>query len=89
MLKGDTRTVIEGICSELAGQPVRLRVVELADQQIAGPSMAQARATKERDQKQALMEQTRAHPLVKQALEVFGGELAEVRRVAPQKETQE
>ncbi len=89
IMKDETRTVIESICSELAGRSVRLRVVELADAQAAGPSMAQARATKERDQKQALMERTRAHPLVKQALEVFGGELVEVRQVAPQKETEE
>ncbi|MBI5411206.1 MAG: DNA polymerase III subunit gamma/tau [Nitrospirae bacterium] len=88
MMKDETRTVIEGICSELAGRPVRLRVVELTDERTAGPSMAQSRAMKERDQKQALMERTRAHPLVKQALEVFGGELVEVRQVAPQKETE-
>lgn len=88
MMKDETRTVIEGICSELAGRPVRLRVIELTDERTAGPSMAQSRAMKERDQKQALMERTRAHPLVKQALEVFGGELVEVRQVAPQKETE-
>jgi DNA polymerase-3 subunit gamma/tau len=87
--KDDARQLIERICTEAAGRPVRLRIIELADEQAAGPSIAQARATKERDQKQALMERTRAHPLVKQALEVFGGELVAVRQVAPQKETQE
>jgi len=89
VLKDDARRLIERICTEAAGRPVRLRIIELADEQASGPSIAQARATKERDQKQALMERTRAHPLVKQALEVFGGELVEVRQVAPQKETQE
>ncbi|MBM4123276.1 MAG: DNA polymerase III subunit gamma/tau [Nitrospira sp.] len=89
VLRDDARQLVERICTEVAGRPVRLRIIELADEQAAGPSIAQARATKERDQKQALMERTRAHPLVKQALEVFGGELVEVRRVAPQKETQE
>ena len=89
VLKDDARQLVERICTESAGRPVRLRVIELADEQAAGPSIAQTRAAKARDQKQALMERTRTHPLVKQALEVFGGELVEVRQVAPQKETQE
>jgi DNA polymerase-3 subunit gamma/tau len=89
VLKDDARQLVERICTEAAGQPVRLRIIELADEQAAEPSIAQTRAAKARAQKQALMERTRAHPLVKQALEVFGGELVEVRQVAPQKETQE
>jgi DNA polymerase-3 subunit gamma/tau len=89
VLKDDARQLVERICTESAGRPVRLRVIELADEQAAGPSIAQTRAAKARDQKQALMERTRTHPLVKQALEVFGGELVEVRQVAPQKEIQE
>jgi DNA polymerase-3 subunit gamma/tau len=75
------------LCTELTGQPVRLRMVELADGQSVGPNMAQIRAAKEREQKQALLEGTRSHPLVKQALEVFGGDLVDVRRVSPRKET--
>jgi DNA polymerase-3 subunit gamma/tau len=78
---------ITDLCTEVARQPVRLRLIELADGQAAGPSMAQIRATKERDQKHALLEGTRSHPLVKQALEVFGGDLVEVRQVSPRKET--
>jgi DNA polymerase-3 subunit gamma/tau len=89
VLKDDARQLVERVCTETAGRPIRLRIIELADEQAAGPSIAQTRAAKERDQKQALMERTRAHPLVKQALEVFGGELVAVRQVAPQKETQE
>jgi DNA polymerase III subunit gamma/tau len=78
---------LTALCAELARQPVRVRMVELAEGQSAGPSMAQIRAAKERDQKQALLEGTRSHPLVKQALEVFGGDLVEVRRVPSRKET--
>jgi DNA polymerase-3 subunit gamma/tau len=51
--------------------------------------MAQLRAAKEKEQRQALFEQARAHPVVKQALEMFGAELAEVRPVASQKEVEE
>jgi DNA polymerase-3 subunit gamma/tau len=50
--------------------------------------MAQLRAAKEKEQRLILFEQARAHPVVKQALETFGAELAEVRQVSSQKEAQ-
>jgi hypothetical protein len=37
---------------------------------------------KEQEQRLILTQQAKAHPLVKQALEMFGGELAEVRTTA-------
>jgi len=79
---------VAGLCSELVGRKVRVSVIELAEGQTQAPSMAQARLAKEREQKQALLERTKAHPLVKQALATFGGELVEVREVTPQKETE-
>jgi len=36
-----------------------------------------------------LFERAKAHPVVKQALEIFGAELAEVRTVSRQKEVEE
>ena len=81
--------MVTDLCAELAGQAVRLRVMELGDGQPAGPSPAQIRAVRERDQKQVLLEQTRAHPLVKRTLDIFGVEVVEVRQVAPQKEVRE
>jgi DNA polymerase-3 subunit gamma/tau len=51
--------------------------------------MAQLRAAKEKEQRLVLFEQARAHPVVKQALEIFGVELAEVRQVSSQKEVPE
>lgn len=41
--------------------------------------MKQIRVAKEQEQRLILTQQAKAHPLVKQALEMFGGELAEVR----------
>lgn len=81
------RKTVSDVCSELTGKPVQLAVIELADGQAAGPSMAQSRIVRDREQKQALMERARANPLVKQALTTFGGDLTDVRQVAPQKET--
>lgn len=82
----ETLRLVAEICAELAGRPVRLRVTELPDGQATIPNMAQSRASKERDQKQALLAQTRSHPFVKQALAILGGELVEVREAAPKKE---
>ena len=51
--------------------------------------MAQLRAAKEHDQKVVLFERAKAHPVVKQALEIFGAELADVRTVPNRQEVQE
>lgn len=82
----ETLRLVAEICAELAGRPVRLRATELPDGQASIPSMAQSRASKERDRKQALLAQTRSHPFVKQALAIFGGDLVEVRDAAQKEE---
>ena len=76
------------LCQEQSGTPVRIRIIELAETDPPGPTMAQVRAAKEQDQRLVLLERARANPTVKQAIEIFGVELTEVRRVA-QKETTE
>ena len=76
------------ICQEESGQPVRIRIVELSETDPSGPTMAQVRAAKEQDQRLVLFQQARANPTVKQALEIFGAELAEVRRVAQKEATE-
>lgn len=87
--KPDNIAVLTAICERLSGETVRLRIVELTESDPSGPTMAQLRAAKEKDQRQVLFEQARAHPVVKQALEMFGAEIAEVRPVASQKEVEE
>ena len=85
----DNMAVLASICERLSGQAVRLRIVELTESDPPGPTMAQLRAAKEKEQRMVLFEQAKAHPVVKQALEIFGAELAEVRQVSSQKEAQE
>jgi len=82
----DNMSVLISICERLSGQTVRLRIVELTESDAPGPTMAQLRAAKEKEQRLILFEQVRAHPVVKQAMETFGAELAEVRQVSSQKE---
>ena len=87
--KPDNIAVLTSICERLSGQTIRLRVVELTESDPSGPTMAQLRVAKEKEQRLVLFERARAHPVVKQALEIFGAELAEVRPVSSQKEVEE
>jgi DNA polymerase-3 subunit gamma/tau len=85
----DNMAVLTSICARLSSQTVRLRIVELTELDSPGPTMAQLKAAKEKEQRLVLFEQARAHPVVKQALEMFGAELAEVRPLSRQKEVEE
>jgi DNA polymerase-3 subunit gamma/tau len=83
--KEDNLRTLATLCERQAGYPVRVRVVELTETDPAGLTMAQARAAREQGQRLVLFERARSNPTVKQALEIFGAELAEV-RTAVQKE---
>ncbi|MEO8341962.1 MAG: hypothetical protein ABI604_20055, partial [Nitrospirota bacterium] len=85
----ENMAVLTSICERLSGQTVRLRIVELSESDPSGPTMAQLRAAKEKEQRLVLFEQARAHPVVKQALEIFGAEIADVRPVSSHKEVKE
>jgi DNA polymerase-3 subunit gamma/tau len=83
--KPENRALIESICKEMTGCPIRVQVIELRDGQTRPPSMGELRAKKKHENDQDLMKQVKAHPLVKEALELFGGELASAQH-NPQKE---
>ena len=87
--KPDNVQALASLCERMSGQPARLRIVELTEADPPGPTMAQIRAAKEQEQKLVLFERARAHPVVKQALEIFGAELADVRTVSNGQEVQE
>jgi len=86
--KEENLRTLATLCERQAGHPVRIRIVELTETDPSGPTMAQARAAKEQGQRLVLFERARANPTVKEALEIFGAELAEVRTVT-QKEAGE
>ena len=88
MEKDDNLRALAGLCEQQIGQPVRIRVVELSEADPPGPTMAQLRAAKEQEQRVVLFDRARANPVVKQALEIFGAELADVRTVV-RKEAEE
>ena len=85
--RAETLALIADVCSDLAGRPVKLGVVEVGDGQATGPSMAETRAAREQDHKRQLIERAKAHPLVSQALGMFGGEVVDVRVIAQEKES--
>ncbi len=86
MTNHENLRMVSDICTDLAGHPVRLHVIELPDGQSSHPSLAALRAVREQNQQQALLERARANPLVKHTLDLFGGEVAAVRQTAPEKE---
>ncbi len=82
--KEENLHVLAKLCEQQLGHPVRIRIIELTETHPPGPTMAQVRAAKEQEQRLVLFERARANPTVKQALEIFGVELAEVRTIAQQ-----
>lgn len=86
--KEESLLVLSQLCERQLGYPIRVRIIELTETHPPGPTMAQARAAKEQEQRLVLFERAKANPTVKQALEIFGAELADVRTIA-QQETNE
>jgi DNA polymerase III subunit gamma/tau len=82
--KEESLHILARLCEQQIGRPIRVRIVELDETHPPGPTMAQLRAAKEQTQRIVLFERAKANPTVKQALEIFGAELAEVRTVAQQ-----
>jgi DNA polymerase-3 subunit gamma/tau len=82
--KEENLLVLSKLCERQLGSPIRVRIIELTETHPPGPTMAQIRAAKEQEQRLVLFERAKANPTVKQALEIFGVELAEVRTIAQQ-----
>lgn len=82
--KEESLLVLSKLCERQLGSPIRVRIIELNETHPPGPTMAQVRAAKEQEQRMMLFERAKANPTVKQALEIFCVELAEVRTIAHQ-----
>jgi DNA polymerase-3 subunit gamma/tau len=83
--KPENRILIGQICEEFTGRPIKIQVMEFQDGQDHPPSIGELRAKKKLEHDQDLIENVKAHPLVKQALELFGGQVVSAHRI-PQKE---
>jgi DNA polymerase-3 subunit gamma/tau len=87
--KDENLRAVTALCHRVSGRPLRIRIVELTEKDPPGPTMAERRQAREQEQRLVLFQQARAHPLVKQAIELFGGDLADVRQRTSQLEDQE
>lgn len=86
--KEENRMLVANKIRDIVGRAVQLRVVELGEKDAAGPSIGQVRAQRQAEDGQALVEEARAHPLIKQVAEIFAGEVVEARRISDEKEAQ-
>ena len=88
--KPDNLHALSALGERLYGRAIRVRVIEATeDEKSPAPTMRQIREAKEQEQRLVLFQRAKAHPLVKQALEMFGGELTDVRTTAPTQEVPE
>ncbi len=74
-----SQQAVADVCATLAGRRVRLRLVMLEDGTPA-PTVADLRRDRDAKTERHLRDEVLAHPLVKEVLSVFGGEIKDVRR---------
>jgi DNA polymerase-3 subunit gamma/tau len=87
--KSDNLQALGRLGERLIGRPLRIRIVELAETDDSGPTMKELRTAEQAEERMILFQRACAHPLVKQALELFGGELTDVRPRSLPQEVQE
>ena len=84
--KEETRALIAKICRDVVKATIQLRVVELAEDPGEGGTMKQMRVQRQQQDDETLLQEARAHPLVKHAMDLFGGEVVKASRGPEQKE---
>ena len=84
--KEENRALISRVCQDVVGVSIRLRVVELTGEPSDGLTIKQMRVKKQEQDGEALLEEARANPMVKHAMELFGGEVVKVSRAKEKKE---
>ncbi len=84
--KEENRALISKVCQEVAGTSIHIRVVELTGEPGAGPTIRQMRDKRREQDDEALLDQARANPMVKHAMELFGGEVVKASRPSGKKE---
>jgi len=77
----EMKQAIEELAAEYYGSEVRVEFKQVADQTQAPPSLHQERVQLESDRQRKLRENAAEHPMVKTALEVFGGKIEEIKPI--------
>ena len=84
--KEENRALISKVCRDVAGASIHLRVVELTGEPSEGLTIRQMRTRRREQDDEVLLEQARANPMVKHAMELFGGEVVKASRPSGKKE---
>ena len=84
--KEENRALIAKVCHNVAGASIHLRVVELTGEPNDGLTIRQMRNKRREQDDEALLEQARTNPMVKHAMELFGGEVVKASRPSGKKE---
>ena len=87
--KEENRTLVANVCQEVLRATVQLRVVELAEDHRSGLSIKQMRVQRQKQDENALLEEAKANPLVKQTMELFGGAVIKASRMVEKVENKE
>ncbi|SHJ68174.1 DNA polymerase III, tau subunit [Malonomonas rubra DSM 5091] len=77
----DMKHSIEELASEYYAAEVRVEFKQVGNQTDAPPSLHQERVQLESDRQRKLRENAAEHPMVKTALEVFGGKIEEIKPI--------
>jgi len=77
----ETLEVVTALAAEFFGQPVTIKLSPVAAAKAAPPSLVQERKTQESDRKNRLRNDALAHPMVKAAVEIFEGQVSEVKPI--------
>ena len=77
----ETLAALQELAAGYFGEPVTIRISPLDGPQKAAPSLHEERQTQESDRKKRLREDALAHPMVKATLNVFTGEVKEVKPI--------
>ncbi|GJL50564.1 MAG: DNA polymerase III subunit gamma/tau [Nitrospirales bacterium] len=84
--KPENRALVAKVCQQVSGHTINVRVVELDGTKPAAPTIGQKRSQHQDQEDQNLIDEVRANPIVKQTLEMFGGEVVSAHRVSPKEE---
>jgi len=77
----EMRQSIEGLAEEYFGTKVLVEVEKVENQQTVPPSLHEERLQLETDRQKKLKENAEDHPMIKVALEIFGGNIEEIRPI--------
>jgi DNA polymerase III subunit gamma/tau len=78
----ETLAALQDLAEDFFGQPVSIRISRIETEGGGAPlTLAEARVSHETDRQRRLREDALAHPMVKAALEVFDGEVKEIKPI--------